>query len=157
MPGPFEETPSVSAILPAVYTVETLPAPSAQYKGVYAKVSNLFGEKYDLVLCSVYGSTYFWQPVRPFWARSMVVGANMTLTPLKSPSLLRLTGSLAGNRTITFDPAGAWPGCEFEIAFDGALGLYSLNILGLDLGATLGLLLGGRRRIVFDGNAYQQI
>jgi len=155
MSGPFE-TPAASAIIDGAYTVATLPTPSADYVDKYSRVTDLFGEKRDLVLCSSFGSTYFWQPVRPFWARSLVVGGNMTVSPLKSPSLLRLTGSLAGNRTITLDPTGAWPGCEFEMAFDGVLGLYGLNILGLDLGATLGLLLGGRRRVVWDGSAYQQ-
>lgn len=149
-------------LLPGTYTVAAaqgaaggLPIPDATMVGKYARVTDLFGEKTDLMLCSVYGTNYFWQPVRPFWARSMAGNASMTLSPLKTPSLLRLTGTLTAARTLTLDPTNAWPGCEFEVAFDGTLGLFGLTIAGLDLGATLAVLAGGRRRVVFDGSAYQ--
>ena len=115
-----------------------------------------FGEKNDLVLCSAYGSKFFWQPVRPAWPNTsaMSVDQNMALRPLRSPSVVRLTGTMTANRTITFDKTMAWPGCQFEIAMDGVLGLFGLTLAGLALGATLSLLAAGRRRVVFDGTDY---
>lgn len=153
--GPFVPEYKGPVLMDGSYTVDTLPAPTVDNLGSYARVTDLFGEKTDLVLCSKYGSTFFWQPVRPVWAKSMSGNANMTLTPLKSPSIIRLTGTLTANRTINLDQTYVWPGCEFEIAFDGTLGIFGLNIAGLDLGATLSLVLGGRRRVVWDGTAYQ--
>lgn len=144
-------------ILSGTFLVDTLPAAGPDMVGTYARVSDLFGEKTDLVLCSSYGSNYFWQPVRPDWARSVSSNQNVTLRPLKSPSLLRLMGTLTATRTITLDPVGAWPGLEYNLAFEGALGLYALTVVGLDLGATMAMLAGGRRRIVYDGSAFQSI
>lgn len=134
-----------------------LPVPTADMVGQYARVTDLFGEKTDLVLCSAYGSNYFWQPVRPLWMNTAPVSSNqnITLYPLRSPSVLRLTGTMTANRTITPDKALAWPGCQFEIAMDGSLGLFNLTIAGLSLGSTLALVLNGRRRIIFDGTDYQ--
>lgn len=157
----FEPSPA-SPIIPGSYSASIaqgaaggLPIPDVTMVGKYARVTDLFGEKTDLVLCSVSGGLFFWQPVRPFWARTMSGNSNMTLSPLKTPSLLRLTGSLSASRTLTLDTTYAWPGCQFEVAFDGALGLFGLTIAGLDLGGTLSLIAGGRRRMVFDGTAFQ--
>lgn len=157
----FEPSPA-SPVIPGSYSTAIaqgaaggLPLPDASMVGKYARVTDLFGEKTDLVLCSNSGASFFWQPVRPFWASTVGANANMTLSPLRSPSLLRLTGGLTANRTLTLDTTYAWPGCQFEIAFDGGLGLFGLNIIGLDLGSTLSLLAGGRRRMVYDGSAFQ--
>lgn len=144
-----------SSILAGSYTVDTLPTPNAGMVGSYARVTDLFGEKTDLVLCSVFGTTYFWQPVRPQWARSIAGNQNLTLTPMKAASILRITGTMTASRTYTFDTTLAWPGAQFKIAFDGTLGLFGVTLAGLDLGATLSLLLGGRRRAIFDGAAWQ--
>lgn len=150
---------AVAQFLPGDYTVAGLPAPSASNVGQYARVTDLFGDKTDLVLCSKYGANYFWQPVRPFWPNISAMSAdqNLTLLPLKTPSILRLTGTLAANRTLTLSPALAWPGCQFEIQMTGTLGLFGLTVAGLALGATLSLLLGGTRRVYFDGTAYQAV
>lgn len=64
-------------------------------------------------------------------------------------------GSPGGLPVPSADMVGAWPGCQFEIAMDGSLGLFGLTIAGLSLGSTLSLLLNGRRRIIFDGTDYQ--
>ena len=131
--------------------VQALPVASETYLNMYATVVDLFGEKEDNVLCSRLGTSYFWQPVRPIHSKSMsAAAANMTVYPLRSPSVLFLTGTLLGNRTVTLDETSVWPGCTREIAFDGALGLFSLNILGTGLGSGLGVLLGGRRRFFYE-------
>ena len=155
---------ALSSIMDGIYSTAIaqgspggLPVPSADMVGRYARVGDLFGEKTDLVLCSAYGSNYFWQPVRPLWMNTSPVSSNqnITLYPLRSPSVLRLTGTMTANRTITPDKSLAWPGCQFEIAMDGSLGLFGLTIAGLSLGSTLALVLNGRRRIIFDGTDYQ--
>lgn len=134
-----------------------LPVPGPEYVGKYARCTDLFGDKTDLVLCSAYGANYFWQPVRPMWPNTSVVSAdqNMTLIPLRTPSVMKLTGTLTGNRIITPSTVNAWPGCQFEIKMDGTLGLFGLTIGSLALGATVSLLLGGSRRLIFNGTAYE--
>lgn len=146
-----------SRFLPGKYQVNgasgvtALPTPTADYLNMYATVVDLFGEKEDNVLCSRLGTDYFWQPVRPIHSKSMSASAaNMTIYPLRSPSVLFLTGTLLANRTLSLDTTGVWPGCTREIAFDGALGLFTLNILGTGLGSGLGVLLGGRRRFFYE-------
>jgi hypothetical protein len=141
-----------SSVLPATYTVATLPAPALAMVGLYARVTDLFGEKTDLVLCSVANGVYFWQPVRPIYAKSLAADANQTLIALQHPSVIYLTGGLTASRTITFSTANAWPGASFELAMAGTLGIYGLTLAGLDLGATVSLLLGGRQRVFFDGS-----
>lgn len=147
----FEPAPSL--VIPGPLTVDTLPAPSAAMVGKYALVTDLFGEKRDYVLCSSAGSTYFWQPVRPVYAKSMPADQNMVLTPLKSPSVLYLTGALLANRTLNLSTNLVYPGASFEVAFDGALGLNALNISGLLLGSTISMVLGGRARVFYDADA----
>ena len=146
-------------ILQGLFQVATLPTPDASLVGTYARVSDLFGDKTDLVLCMAYaGPVYRWQPVRPQWAKTISVpGSNMTLSALSSPSILRITGTMTANRTITPDTTLAYPGHMYEIKMDGTLGLFTLTLAGLDLGATLSLLFGATRRIVFDGSAYQTL
>src|SRR5262249_14824332 len=137
--------PNVTEIV-GTFIIDTLPTPNAGLVGKYARVTDLFGEKTDLLLCSNLGSSYYWQPVRTIYAKSAsIAGANMTLTPLKSASVMFLTGTLVANRTVQLSETGVWPGCSFEIAMDGTLGLFTLTILGVNLGAGLSLLLSGRR------------
>lgn len=138
-----------SVVLPGEFTVDTLPNPALNLDR-YARVTDLFGVKRDLVLASMAGPLAFWQPVRPIFATSQAVAASMTLTPLKTPSVLYLTGNLPGNANITLSQSLAYPGASFEIAFDGSLGLFSLNIIGLNGGGLLSLLAGGRRRVFWD-------
>jgi len=142
-----------SVIIPGEYTVATLPTPDSSMVDRYARVTDLFGDKRDLVLCSQVGGNYFWQPIRPTYAKSMSGNQSMTLTALKNPSVLFLTGTLSANRTLTLSTDLAYPGATFEIAMEGTLGLFGLNIAGLDGGSLLSLLFGGRRRVFFDGSS----
>lgn len=138
-----------SLVLPGDFTVDTLPSPAANLDR-YARVTDLFGTKRDLVLASKVGTMSFWQPVRPIFATSQAVSSSMTLTPLKTPSVLYLTGALPASTTLTLSTSFVFPGASFEIAFDGTLGLFSLNIAGLNGGGLLSLLVGGRRRVFWD-------
>lgn len=140
---------AASLVLPGDFTVDTLPDPALNLDR-YARVTDLFGLKRDLVLASRAGPMAFWQPVRPIFATSQALTASMTLTPLKTPSVLYLTGNLPASMSLTLSSALVYPGASFEIAFDGVLGLFSLNIIGLNGGGLLSLLAGGRRRVFWD-------
>lgn len=151
MPPYFE--PPLAIVLPGMMTVDTLPTPSADNVGRYALVSDLFGEKRDYVLCSSVGQKYFWQPVRPIYAKSASADQNMVLTPLKTPSVLYFTGAPVGTRALNLSTNLVYPGASFELAFDGSLGLGSLTLSGLILGSTLSMALGGRTRVFYDADA----
>ncbi|CAO4140730.1 hypothetical protein [Methylorubrum extorquens] len=140
---------AASVVLPGEFTVDTLPPPALNLDR-YARVTDLFGIKRDLVLASMAGPMAFWQPVRPVFSTSRAVAGSMTLTPLKTPSVLYLTGNLPGNTSITLSQSLAYPGASFEIAFDGSLGLFSFNLIGLNGGGLLSLLAGSRRRVFWD-------
>ena len=143
----------VSAILPGSFTIDTLPA-AADNVDRYARVTDLFGEKRDLVLASRVGSEAFWQPIRPQYAKVInIASANATLTSLKSPSVIVTIGTLLANRTITLSNTLAYPGASFEVGYNGTLGIFGVTIKN-EIGSTLASLIsGGRKRYFFaDGN-----
>jgi hypothetical protein len=141
-----QQTPQV---LPGDFTVDTLPAP-ADNIGKYARVTDLFGVKTDLVLASKSGTMSFWQPVRPVFAAKAAI-ADMTLTALKSPSVLILDGSvgLGVTRTITLSNSLAFPGASFRFKNRGSL-VGALRIGNVNLGAFLSLATGGSQEFYFD-------
>lgn len=135
-------------------TVAGLPPPSADMVGAYARVSDLYGEKNDLVLCSAWtrgGVTkYFWAPVRPDWKASVPI-ASMTLTALKTPTKLRFTGTTSLTQVLTLDSTGAYPGLTYDIRGDFT-GLGGLSFAGMDIiNSITSLMAGGTRRISYDG------
>lgn len=139
-----------SAIIDGLWTIDTLPAPGP-YLDRYARVTDLFGVKQDLVLASKVGTMAFWQPVRPIFAATAPVTADVALMPLKSPSVLFLTGTIGSGvtRTLSLGTALAYPGASFEIRND-MTGLGSLKVAGLNAGGLLSLLFGGTQRFFFD-------
>jgi hypothetical protein len=149
---PYEVEPLVT-VLPGSYTVDTLPNPS-QYLNKYARVTDLFGSTTDLVLAAVTNSTYYWKPVRPVFAAKQTVSADMTLTALKSPSVLLLEGSvpLGTTRNITLSPTLAFPGASFRLKQRNTLGtiLGVLNILNVNLSTPVSLITGGTQEFVYD-------
>jgi hypothetical protein len=149
--------PASSSII-GTYLIDTLPAPTASMIGKYARVTDLFGEKTDLLLCSNLGTKYYWQPVRPTYAKAVVVTTatpNIPLTPLKSPSVLYITGTLGAGRSMMLSDINAWPGASFEIAMDATL-LGTLNIVGTGLGSGVGVLLGSRKRLFYTAEGKWQ-
>jgi len=141
------------AILPDVFTVDTLPA-AADNLDRYARVTDLFGSKRDLVLASKVGNAAFWQPVRPVFAAKQTVMADMTLYPLKTPSVLLLEGNvpLGTTRKITLSAERAFPGASFRFKQRSTLGsiLGALQILNVNLGTPVSVLTGGTQEFVFD-------
>ncbi|MCJ2107859.1 hypothetical protein MKK70_21260 [Methylobacterium sp. E-041] len=139
-----------SAILDGVFTVDTLPDPAANVDR-YARVTDLFGSTRDLVLAAKTGSLAYWKPVRPIFAATVPVAADMTLTALKSPSVMFLTGAVGTGvtRTLTLSQALAYPGASFEVRND-MTGLGALKLAGLNVGGLLSLAFGGTQRFFFD-------
>lgn len=145
---------AASAILPDPYTVDTLPDPALNLDR-YARVTDLFGSKRDLVLASMVGGFAFWQPVRPVYAAKQAVAADMTLVPLKTPSVLLLDGNvpLGTTRKITLSVERAFPGASFRFKpRGGLLGsiLGSLQVLNVNLGTPVSILTGGTQEFVYD-------
>lgn len=141
---------AASVVLPGEFTVDTLPDPAANLDR-YARVTDLFDDTRDLVLAAKTGSLTYWKPVRPVFARTSALSADMTLMPLKSPSVMFLTGAIAVGvtRTVTLSTALAYPGAAFEIRND-MTGLGSLKLAGLSVGGLLSLLFGGTQRFFYD-------
>lgn len=139
-----------SLVLPGTYTIDTLPDPAASV-GYYAIVTDLFGEKTDKVLASSSAGTAYWQPVRPIYSKTTPVAADMTLLPLKHPSVQFLTGSvgIGVTRNVTLSPALAWPGATFEIRND-MTGLGALKLAGLSVGGLLSLVFGTQQRFFYE-------
>lgn len=141
--------------------VEGLPTPGPDVLGKYAQTTNLYGTKVDRVLCTGYLMAgvmrYYWEPLRPVSPNVVPILAdqNLTLVPLLSPTVVRLTGGMTGNRTVTASKLGAFPGLTYDIRMDGALSLYTLTLAGLALGSVLTLVMNQSRRLVFDGTDYQ--
>lgn len=108
--------PPSNLILPDVYTLDTLPPP-ADNIDKYARVTDLFGSKRDLVLASQDGNGSYWQPVRPVYKGELAVTGNHVLTPMKTPSVLTLTGTipLGVTRKIELSPQMVFPGAQFVI------------------------------------------
>ena len=144
---------AASVILPETYTVDTLP-PATDNLDRYARVTDLFGVKRDLVLASQVGGVAFWQPVRPMFAAKQAVASDMTLYPLKTPSVLLLDGTvpLGTTRRITLSPNLAFPGASFRFKQRSTLGsiLGTLQVLNVNLGTPVSIVTGGTQEFVYD-------
>jgi len=156
---------NIPTILPADYTVDTLPDPAANI-GKYARVTDLFGGTTDLVLASrsVMGAQTmnYWKPVRPVFAAKQTVAADMTLMALKTPSVLLLDGNvpLGTTRKLTLSNSMAFPGASFRIKQRNTLGtiLGALNVLNVNLGTPVSILTGGTQEFVYDlGDGWVQV
>lgn len=147
------EVAASSVVLPTTYTVDTLPDPAANIDR-YARVTDLFGNTRDLVLAAQTGGVAYWKPVRPVFAAKMPVTADMTLTALKTPSVLLLDGNvpLGTTRKITLSPTLAFPGASFRFKQRNSLGtiLGALNVLNVNLGTPVSILTGGTQEFVYD-------
>lgn len=116
--------------------------PAAGYKGLYARVSNLYnnvsmsaaGGVDDIVRCrfDVVNNVYRWVPQREAFNVSIApTGGTTTLTPLITPPTVRLAGTLLGNLTINPSPTNAYVGQVFQVIQNSTLGLFVTTITGL--------------------------
>lgn len=164
--GRVTSTESLLAVLPRfvspnAMTVAQLLAgfPAGQHIGLYARVTDLFGELTTTMIAEGSAGTAYWRPTRQDFAKTLTIaqiGTAPTLYALTSPPTLRLTGNASGNTTMTLSPDGAWPGAKRTIVQSGTLGIYTFRIAGLALGAVLAMLTGTRATFEFDGSAWWQ-
>lgn len=124
--------------------------------GKYARVTDLWGVTDEIMRCSSDGATYFWRPQRVDYAtyNTSTSGA-MTLTPLVTPPVLYLAGTLLGSMTVTPSTTNAWPGAQFEVISTGALGIFGISINGLIGGGSLPLLQGGRKLLTYTTSGWR--
>lgn len=120
----------------------------------YAVVSDLYsgttGSSTNEVLrCGQSGTLYYWRPQRTDYSAAVTfTGGTLTLSPLLTPPVMYLTGTMAANGTITPSTTYAYPGQQFQVVQAGTLGLFSIQIGGL-AGGALSLVTGGTRVMTY--------
>jgi hypothetical protein len=121
---------------------------SAQYRGKYCRVSDMWGAIDGVYRCGWNGRIYFWEPT----TQQQLVGqmtspttGTVNVDPLMVPPILELVGT--GPGTLASANTDIPPGLVREVrgSFSSLLG--TLNILGTGIGSTLSLLLNGVQRI----------
>lgn len=138
--------------------------PSAQTRGRYAKVTDLYGSQAGAMVCG-YDSNhtlnggYFWQPVRPDSTNAAPLPSNTAavITPITMPSFIRFTNAaLTANVTHTLSSTNAYPGCRIRMLMPGLLGLFGITLTGtLGSGVVGSLLQNTPREFMWDGAAWQ--
>lgn len=160
MPG-IGPTPPVTsfinggAFMPIATLMADYPAGS-DYLGNYARVTDLWGNVRSVMICEYDGTTYYWRPQRTDYAtNNNATSGSMTLTPLVTAPVQFLTGTLLGNMTLTPSATNAWPGAQFTINMNGALGIFGVTLNGLIGGGTLSVLLGGSRTVTYTSAGWR--
>lgn len=137
--------------------LSTYPA-AAQYRGNYARVSDLWGGVQTVMICEGDASGYYWRPQRTDYAPAPVAmtSGSMNLIPLVTAPVINLTGTLLGNINVTPTTANVWPGATFTVTANSVLGLFGINLTGLVGGGTVPLLSGGIRTLTyFSGTGWK--
>ncbi len=124
--------------------------------GKYARVTDLYGSVDEIMRCRWDGVNYRWVPQREaFSGNSAVATGVVNIIPLITPPVLDLTATATGNITANVSTTNAYIGQSQIIRSRGALGLFSLSISGLIGGATLPLLQGGDRTLVYTAAGWK--
>jgi len=113
------------------FTVATLPA-AGTWSRRTAWVTDLFSDQ-PTPGGRVVSEGGFWKPIRPLATASVVVGGNLTLTPLLHSPTQILTGSIAAglSRAVGYSTVNAYPGARFRSVNRMSLGLAAvLNVVG---------------------------
>lgn len=144
--GAFQTVASLLASYPA----------AAQYKGMYARVSDLWGSVSTVMICESDGVTFYWRPQRTDYAvPSTQTSGTMNLIPLISAPVTVLQSTLIGAMTITPTNTNVWPGCTFVVHAPASLGLFSITITGLIGGLTSAILGGSAKSIVYTSSGWK--
>jgi len=135
----------------------TFPA-SSQYRGNYARVSDLWGGVQTVMICEGDASGYYWRPQRTDYAPApmAMTSGTLSLIPLVTAPVVNLTGTLLGTVNVTPSSANVWPGATFTVSSNSILGLFGINLTGLVGGGTVPLLSGGIRTLTyFSGTGWK--
>lgn len=144
--GSFQTVANLLANFPA----------ASQYRGMYARVSDLWGNVSTVMICEFDGTNYYWRPQRTDYAvTSTQTSGSMSLVPLITAPDISLQQTLVGAMTITPTTTNAWPGCMFRIRAPSSLGVFSLTITGLIGGATSSILGGGDKTVVYTSSGWR--
>lgn len=129
---------------------------ASQYRGMYARVSDLWGSVSTAMICEYDGTNYYWRPQRTDYSVvSTQTSGSMSLIPLVTAPVTVLNATLLGNVSITPTTTNVWPGCEFEIYSPSNLGLFGVNITGLLGGVTSVLLGGSAKKITYTAAGWR--
>lgn len=90
-----------------------------------------------------------------FSGTSAATSGVVTVTPLVTPPVLDLTGTLLGNITPTLSSANAWIGQQQLIRARGILGIFGITLAGLVGGGTVPILTGADRLAVFTSEGWK--
>ncbi|CUX21166.1 hypothetical protein CFBP6626_07155 [Agrobacterium tumefaciens] len=126
------------------------------YRGMYARVSDLWGSVQTVMICEYDGTNYYWRPQRTDYAvTSTQTSGTMSLVPLVTAPEIALQTTLVGAMTVTPSNTNVWPGCQFRILAPPNLGVYTLTITGLIGGLTSLILGGGEKTVVYTANGWR--
>lgn len=154
----ISDIPPSSFVTPNIITMAqmlaTYPA-SAEYRGKYCRVSDMWGLIDGVFRCTYNGRIYFWEPTTtPKYPGGMTLTGNTTIQPMITPPIIEFGGVLPLGSTwlVTLGTDNLVSGVEKE--FRGGLSqlLGTLNIGGLGLVSVVNLLLNANRRFVSYDN-----
>lgn len=131
---------------------------AAQYRGNYARVSDLWGGVQTVMICEGDASGFYWRPQRTDYAPAPIAMASgsLTLIPLVTAPIVNLTGTLTGTINVTPASTNVWPGASFTVSSNSVLGLFGINLTGLVGGGTVPLLSGGVKTMTyFSGTGWR--
>jgi hypothetical protein len=130
------------------YTVATLP-PAAGNAARYAFVTDLGGGP-DMVLSD---GTY-WKHIRQGTVTDVAGGGTITVTPLTSPPIMRVTGTSLASTVMTIQTTNLYPGATYRILIPGTLALaasFGIQIAGIS--GTLSQLGASWQDVTWNGTA----
>lgn len=130
--------------------------PDATNAGMYARVTDLYGTVDEVMRCRYDGANYRWVPQREeFYGSSNATTGTLNLVPLVTPPIYDLLGTLTGNMTINVSTTNAYIGQEQVIRSRGLLGIFGITLSGLIGGATLPLLQGNDKTLVYTAAGWR--
>lgn len=128
--------------------------PSVTFLNQYARVSDLFGSVDDIMRCRFDGTNYRWVPQRSdFSGTSAATSGTVNIIPLVTPPVLRATGTLLGNLTLSMSTTNAWIGQRQTVVNNSVLGIFAATLTGL-VGSNLTILGGGSQTVVYGSTGW---
>lgn len=130
--------------------------PAAQYRGMYARVSDLWGAISTAMVCEYDGTIYYWRPQRTDYAvTSTQTTGTMNLVPLVSAPEIAMQSTLLGAVTLALSSVNVWPGCQFRVRAPASLGIFGLTFTGLIGGLTSSILGGSEKTAVYTAQGWR--
>lgn len=118
--------------------------------GMYGRVNDLWGGVRSVMVCEYDGTSYYWRPQRTDYAvPTSTATGNISLVPLVTAPVLKMTATLTGNVTITPTSTNVWPGAQFRVITPASIPvLLGISLTGI-IGGTLPLLAGTEKVMTY--------